>query len=614
MATPDLTAATSTGLQGARTDQFLALLKRREDMTLTMTAHRLMAVQANVQADLDHIVAKIAKARAEGEDLSPSWLYRERRYRTLMARLDTEVQVLLADTMDDVVRIQTSALQVGRQFAGTWLGVEGTMADWSPEAMRGILGGLHDGSPLADLIQSVAGATTDAVKNVLVTGITTGKGVAWMTRQARRALDVPRWRTETIVRTESMRAFRHGTRQTFTEAAEADAITGWTWVAALDSRTCPACMVMHGTEHAIQETLDGHPNCRCVMVPNTPDWDEILGPGHGLPDTRPTIQTGKDWFNDQPEAVQKAMLGPAKWQAWKDGHITLDDVVRQDTSAAWGTHRREASLAEIARSKGVNARDWKALPEESPAQPEKTWKEMAEERGFYNFRGMPGRYSQAALADALDTLLDMEGEDLARMIVGSKTPVNWLAARAYAVKHPGMAQPRWVPPKAHMMDPEDAHEAARATNPRYVTGREYQVNCTNCVTAYEARRRGIRATAKPRPTLEGRATHETPLAWGADPTDWWKAGDLLDAEKKIIKDYPEGARGAISLAWKGRSSGHIMNWEKKDGKVIWVEAQDGSGPNDDHRLNVLLNGKNVRVIRLDHLPMTEALKDYINLE
>lgn len=337
---------TSTGRQGAGTRSYLASLEAREDQALSVLSSRLRGIQANVQQDLDALLARVARAREAGEDLSPSWLYRERRYRLVLQRLEDDLVEAMAATAEEAEVVRQVAATRGRQFAGSAMGVEGTMSDWSPEAMRAVLAGAEGPTPLATLLHALAGESVQAVRVALITGVATGKGVPWMTRRVAQGLDVPRWRAETIVRTESMRAFRHATRASFQEAL--DVVAEWTWTAALDSRTCVGCLGMHGSTHPVTETLDGHPRCRCVMVPRTVDWADLLGDdAAGLADTRPSIPTGQEWLEGQPESVQRAVLGPGKFKAWKEEGVTLPEMVTQVDSPEWGTHRREASLREI---------------------------------------------------------------------------------------------------------------------------------------------------------------------------------------------------------------------------------------------------------------------------
>jgi hypothetical protein len=37
-------------------------------------------------------------------------------------------------------------------------------------------------------------------------------------------------------------------------------------------------------------------------------------------------ETGEEWFSKQPEAMQRQMMGQAKYQAWIDGKFSFDKL------------------------------------------------------------------------------------------------------------------------------------------------------------------------------------------------------------------------------------------------------------------------------------------------
>ena len=110
---------------------------------------------------------------------------------------------------------------------------------------------------------------------------------------------------------------------------------------------------MHGTEHDLSEDLDGHPNCRCTKSPKTKSWDEILGPlgidSSGIKDTRLNMQSGEDWFADQDEETQRAILGTSKYEAYSNGDFALSDVVKKNHDDQWGTSISEKPLKDLVK-------------------------------------------------------------------------------------------------------------------------------------------------------------------------------------------------------------------------------------------------------------------------
>ena len=143
---------------------------------------------------------------------------------------------------------------------------------------------------------------TDAVAERLTTALLTGQNP----REAARAVmatgaELTRSRADTIARTELLRAQREATRA---RLEDAPGIDEWVWLSAADSRTCAVCWAMHGTRHPVTDTLDGHPNCRCTMVPAVPG---------GSADK---IPTGDELLAKLPDDEARKILGPKRHDLW----------------------------------------------------------------------------------------------------------------------------------------------------------------------------------------------------------------------------------------------------------------------------------------------------------
>lgn len=336
----------------SQSQEFTAALAAQQDAAQATMARTWAASEQRILAALQEVLDKYAAAKAAGTPVSLAWAFQEARLREALATAQTALVAYTSAAAEVATVAQVSAVTMATTQAvalGTTAvaaaGLSATFVAVDPRALRQMVGFLADGSPLAGLFAQMGPDAIRRAQDVMGHGMLMGRGVGRITRDLRRAINVPRVRAERIVRTESQRVYRETTRQTY--AANADVVPSWTWLAKLDSRTCPACMAMDGTEHAATETLDGHPNCRCAMVPRTASWEEILGEeGVGLPDTRPPVRDGQAWFREQPPATQRAVLGDRKFSAFRDGRIDLEDLVVRTESEDWGTMRREATLAE----------------------------------------------------------------------------------------------------------------------------------------------------------------------------------------------------------------------------------------------------------------------------
>jgi SPP1 gp7 family putative phage head morphogenesis protein len=330
-------------------------LAARERDAFSVVTRAYTDAYRNITRRLELLLERVEQARAAGVTVSPAWVYQEGRYLELAAQLGSELDRAAAVTGEVLTGEQAAAIELGRQHAlglvDTALGpapadttpLQGSWATVNTSAMHEALGYQSHGSPLRTLLEGLGPQGVETVGGAIVSGIAAGHGPRQVARELSRTFAVQGSRALTIVRTETMRAYRESTRQSY--LANSTVVTGWTWCSALDRRTCPCCWAMHGTTHKPAEQLDGHPSCRCVMLPITPSWDKLLGgAGDGLENTRVQLETGAQRFSKLDAATQREVLGPAKHRLYQSGRITLGDVVQRTRSRTWGTSRREASV------------------------------------------------------------------------------------------------------------------------------------------------------------------------------------------------------------------------------------------------------------------------------
>jgi len=63
-------------------------------------------------------------------------------------------------------------------------------------------------------------------------------------------------------------------------------------------------------------------------------------------------QTGREWFTRQPEGTQLAILGRGRFDLWRRGEATLDDMVSRDWSDTWGGSLRVTSVGDLRSGHG----------------------------------------------------------------------------------------------------------------------------------------------------------------------------------------------------------------------------------------------------------------------
>ncbi|RCK68274.1 phage head morphogenesis protein [Desertihabitans brevis] len=187
-------------------------------------------------------------------------------------------------------------------------------------------------SRLLPLSDEAAGA----MRSSLIRGVAVGDNPRTAARRMLQRVEGDfnggRRRAETIARTEMLDAHRESARQA--RMANSDLLAGWTWQATLDARTCPACISRHGTEHpAGTPGPEGHPQCRCTSLPVTKSWRDL---GIALDEPDDVEQpTGREWFDAQPEAVQRQIMGPERLRRLQAGDLAWSDLAVRRTNADW---------------------------------------------------------------------------------------------------------------------------------------------------------------------------------------------------------------------------------------------------------------------------------------
>lgn len=213
------------------------------------------------------------------------------------------------------------------------------MADWVEmlrvsdlsRTWRAILDGITSGTTTEDLIRELNGSRALRYKD----------GIREVSRRG----------LEALVRTSINHATNQG-RQLVWEANQ-DIIGSVRWVATLDSRTTPICQFRDGRVGPVSQdgpwtpppgadVLDppmarppAHPNCRSTTVAVTKSWRELgfdmdeMDPGTraSMDGQVPANLTYYDWLSRQSAAVQKDVVGPARYDMWKKDGITPDRFV-----------------------------------------------------------------------------------------------------------------------------------------------------------------------------------------------------------------------------------------------------------------------------------------------
>jgi SPP1 gp7 family putative phage head morphogenesis protein len=349
-------------------DRFRGELLRGERAAATRMVGEYGKIWARLNNQIQDLARRYYETRAAGQAINAdTWLAQFSRLQTLRAQVEGEINRFAQYAGSEIRMQQWEAVQAAsvhtEQMIALQLppGVQVGFNRLPREALQNLVGFLQDGSPLLDLLNELGIEAGKAISDALIQGLALGLGPRQIALQSRKALGGNLARALRIARTETLRAYREATYQTY--QANRDLIGGWVWKSARNQRTCAACWAMDGTEHSIDERLDDHVNGRCFSVPKTKTWKEL---GFDIEETRyRTKDTGIEAFEKLSEPEQLRVLGPAKFAAYKAGEFKLPDLVGRQFDRHWGNMRYEKSLVQI----GLDKSEWLKVYRTNPVKP-----------------------------------------------------------------------------------------------------------------------------------------------------------------------------------------------------------------------------------------------------
>lgn len=307
-----------------------------------------------VKSSLDSLSIEYEAASNPGVD----WIYQSNRARNFKNQVFQALLAFSNFAEEKIYNGQEEAIKLAEEQAKrlTWmiLGLASSdlTLDWKQideSNVRAILKILREGDRLHRLFESISRESSEAAEDSLIRGILLGQNPRKVAREIRQILGTTLSKALTISRTETLRAHREATKESY--LLNDDIIDGWLWHSTLDSRTCATCWLMHGTKHDVDESMQEHPNGRCAMIPITKTWEQI-GRSHGvdfseIQETRLTVPLGTSLFEELPSEQQIDLLGPSRWLALKSHEITLSELLTTSHSDVWGDHKCLKSLKEL---------------------------------------------------------------------------------------------------------------------------------------------------------------------------------------------------------------------------------------------------------------------------
>lgn len=346
-----------------------------------------------IASEWDAAIEDLVAATHDGQWPTRAQINRSRRAQAALQAASDALTGLSGETQVRIVGDLPGLLSLAEQQQRALIGVQlprDAAVDWARldgQALKAIV--KRTTRQITALTWPLAAEATDAMRSALIRGVAVGDNPRTAARdmvaRVKGAFDGGYTRAENIARTEMIDAHREAARQA--QDANRDVLQGWRWTAALSDRTCPACLSKHGQVFDLDEPGPlGHQSCRCARTPVTRSWQDL---GFDLPEPTGSAPTGPEWLAKQPEAVQRKILGPKRYEAWKAGQYPPEQwAVRRSTTGwrdSFTTSRAPEFMATAAPVRSLT--DWAAV-----ATPEAIESKLAElMTGIGSVSGITGR-------------------------------------------------------------------------------------------------------------------------------------------------------------------------------------------------------------------------------
>ena len=319
------------------------LLVQEQDQMREM-ALRWRGVENALDAQIQLLAREVAEKREAGETVSAAKVYRLNRYQALKAQTQDEFQRYASYAGERITREQGTLAQQGVEHSAQsiqlsyWPSIAAQFDRLPIETVQHMVGIAGDGKPVGDLLrqrmlkEEMAPAGWHRLTDALVQGTARGWNPRKTALQMQEALTGGLQKALTIARSEQLRVYRQASVDQY---AASGVVLGQKRLPAHDGRVCVACLSDDGTVYNLNQIIPDHPQGRCTGCPIVKGMPEI------------SWTSGQDWFDQQPDAVQRSIMGTERFEAYKAGQIQFAQMGGYKFDPVWGGSVTVASLEDL---------------------------------------------------------------------------------------------------------------------------------------------------------------------------------------------------------------------------------------------------------------------------
>lgn len=314
--------------------RFRGLLDAREAAAMREMAAVWAQMERALAERMAELSEEIADKLSSGQTVTADLVRLSKRYNDLQRQVQAQMANYASWAAGRVSDEQRWMARAGIEHAAAMLpliGVAGGFDVMPVDALEMMVGYVADGSPLRAYFGRLYPTAVQGIMDALKLSIARGLGPRQTARALRDGMGVAARTAINSARTEPLRVYREASLQQYRTSGTVD---GYLRVAAKSARTCMACLAKDGEWFPLSVAFEEHNQGRCRPIP--------ARQGATYPGTR-----GLDWFREQPEKMQRMMLGRGRFEAWQANKFDLTDIAKLHEDAVWGNSWQERSLKEL---------------------------------------------------------------------------------------------------------------------------------------------------------------------------------------------------------------------------------------------------------------------------
>ena len=324
------------------------LLEAMDAEQMRLMVSQWLQMEGHLEARISDLAQHVTSMRAAGEAVTHETLMTIERYQKLLAQTQKELYGYTEFAERLISEQQAKLAKMGIEHASTAIQMSlfesgpgvGAFFDKLPvSAIENMVGLTAKGSPVAEVLAKHWPNAVQNMTDILVRNTGLGINPRQTAREMADGLAAEGLNNAmTIARSEQLRVYREASRQQYQASGM---VQQYERMCAHQPRTCMACLALDGEIYDTEDLIETHACCRCIMRP--------------IVDGMPSIEreTGQDWFEKQPEHVQREMMGPSRYEMYKSGDVGIKDMVVTGTHPDWGPTASVRSVRDLQEGAGI---------------------------------------------------------------------------------------------------------------------------------------------------------------------------------------------------------------------------------------------------------------------